>query len=152
MKTRRRARMVYLDGLDERIREEVLQDRIEGTRDALVMGLEPRRWGQVALLFQGETGSDALYCLGRGLSIPAAAAYLGTSERTIKNAAQRFLGRLQAMKDGVSGTQAPMFDLSASDDTDDFFFTPAPRAPTRRGRPRKDARVETEPQQLEMCY
>ena len=153
---KQRNRIVHLDALDERLKEEVLQDRIDGVRDEIVGGLSPARWGQVALLFHGETGSDALYCLSRGLTIPAAAAYLHTSERTIKNTAQRFLAKLQAMKDGVScthSTQAPMFDLSASADIDDFFFTPAPRAPTRRGRPRKTAEI-MEPQQLEMdmCY
>ena len=141
-------RKVYLDALPERLQEEILQDRAE-IRDETILGLTPARWGQVALLFHGETGSDALYCLGRGLSIPAAAAYLGTSERTIKNAALRFLDKLRAMKDGVNSTQAQMFNLPASDD--DFLFAPAPRAPTRRGRPRKTA-TETPQQQLEMCY
>ena len=150
MKTRRRTRMVYLDGLDERIREEVLQDRIEGTRDALVMGLEPRRWGQIALLFAGDRGGhDVLYCFARGLNIRRAAVYLGISERTAKNVAHRYIAKIQALKDGAGVAQDQLFDRHA-DDTDDFQFAPPPRVPTRRGRPRKTAEAETA--QAELCF
>ena len=146
-------RKIYLDGLPERVREEVLQDRVE-VREETILGLEPRRWAQIAEMFQGESSVDALYCLGRGLNTYAAATYLRTSERTIRNIANRYLDRLRAMNAGAGGGQTRMF----ADDRlqvlgDDFQFAPTPRAPTRRGRPRKAAEI-TEPQQLEMdmCY
>ncbi len=144
-----RSRMVYLDSLDERVKETVLQDRIEGVRDELVMGLEPRRWRQIAHLFTGDRGGhDVLYCFARGLSIRAAAVYLGISERTAKNVAHRYIAKVQALKDGVGVVQGQLFDLPEPDD--DFRLAPDRRLPTRRGRPRKVPQVETV--QLEMCF
>lgn len=146
----RYVRKIYLDALPERIQEEVLQDRVEA-REETILGLEPRRWAQIAEMFQGESGVDALYCLGRGLNTYAAAMYLRTSERTIRNIANRYLDRLRAMNAGVGGAQTQMFandPLRVLDD--DFRLAPAPRYPTKRGRPRKVTNRDAE--QVEMCY
>lgn len=144
MKQQRWSRKIYLDSLPERIKEEVLQDRI-GVREETVCGLEPRRWAQIAEMFQGESSADALYCLGRGLNTYAAAAYLGTSERTIRNTANRYLNKLMAIQKGVCAIQTQMFDQI---DDADFQFAPDRRAPTRRGRPR----TKTPREEMDMCY
>ena len=145
---RRYARRIWLDGLTERQRESVLQDRAE-VRDETIFGLEPRRWGQVALLFNGEKGSDVLYCLARGLSTHAAALYLGISERTVRNVLNGFLSKLQSIKTGSGGQQAQMFEMPDLHDE----FAPDRRAPTRRGRPRRQTPVEAQSEKtVEMCY
>ena len=146
---RRYTRRVWLDGLNERDREAVLQDRVE-TREEEVFGLEPRRWAQVATLFAGEAGSDVLYCLARGLNTHATATYLNTSERTIRNIANRYLDKLRAIRGGDVGLQIQIFDsLDMSDE-----FAPCRRPPTRRGRPRQGAQPEAqvEAKTVEMCY
>ena len=146
--TRRYARRIWLDGLNERAREEVLKDRAE-VRDETIFGLEPRRWAQVALLFSGEKGQDVLYCIARGLNTTATAAYLGISERTCRNVLNGFLNKLQAIHSGAGGLQTQMFDLPASILQDEF--APDRRPPTRRGRPRRTATVEAQPE-AGLCY
>ena len=147
---RRYTRRVWLDGLNERDREAVLQDRVE-TREEEVFGLEPRRWAQVATFFAGEAGSDVLYCLARGLNTHATATYLNTSERTIRNVANRYLDRLRAIQIGAGGVQTQMFDLPAPILQDEF--APARRPPTKRGRPRQGAQPEVKVEKtIEMCY
>ena len=144
-----RSRMVYLDSLDERVKEEVLQDRIEGVRDEIVGGLSPARWAQVAPMFMGDKGQDVLHCFARGLNTHATAMYLGISERTCRNTLAHYLDKLRALASGSGSVQTQMFcedRLQVQDDE----LAPAPRTPTRRGRPRKTAEIEA--RQLEMCY
>ena len=145
---RRYARRIWLDALPERLKEEVLQDRVE-VRDETVFGLEPRRWAQIALLFSGEKGQDVLYCIARGLNTTATAAYLGISERTCRNVLNGFLNKLQAIHSGAGGVQTQIF--GAPDLQDEF--APDRRPPTRRGRPRRQATVEAQVEKtVEMCY
>lgn len=145
---RRYARRVWLDALPDRVKEEVLADKVE-VRDETTFGLEPRRWGQVALLFSGEKGQDVLYCIARGLNTTETGIYLGTSERTVRNVLNGFLSRLQAIQGGA-GIQAQMFNLPEQTDE----FAPDRRPPTRRGRPRRTATVEAQAEavEVEMCY
>ena len=142
-----RKRIVYLDSLDERLKEEVLQDRIEGTRDETVGGLTPARWGQVALMFTGDKGQDVLHCFARGLNTHATAMYLGISERTCRNTLAYYLDKLRALANKSVSVQTQMF---WEDHLQDDEFAPDRRPPTRRGRPRKVA--ETEALQMDMCY
>lgn len=151
-KTRRYAKRIWLDALPERLREEVLQDRIEPREDE-VFGLTPARWSQVSLLFAGARGQDVLYCLSRGLNTYATALYLGVSERTVRNVAAGFLNKLRAIHGGTGGLQIQMFETPELNDE----FAPARRPPTRRGRPRRTATVEAQAEQaeaveVEMCY
>ena len=142
-------RKIYLDALPERLQEEILQDRAE-VRDETIMGLTPARWAQVLPLFSGQPGGqDVIYCFSRGLDTHAAAMYLGVSERTCRNTGARYLDKLRALAGGTGGgAQTQMANDRMQDD--DFQFAPAPRAPTRRGRPRKAPEAETV--QLEMCF
>ena len=146
---RRYTRRVWLDGLNERDREAVLQDRVE-TREEEVFGLEPRRWAQVALLFSGEKGQDILYCIARGLNTTETGIYLGTSERTVRNILNGFLSKLQAIHSGGEGLQTQMFEIPDLQDE----FAPCRRPPTRRGRPRRvpPTGAQVKVQEVEMCY